>query len=509
MDKNKQTEKCDTRKTSKESPRDVRKPRGKKTYSDKRRDKEKEVVSETSNNDYQWYSVNDAIGSAVGNIPYNVFAGQKIDLIVKEGVTDKSDMTVPGVLSIDYFTAPGISKNGTSAVNISAKALYSYVRHQNSGHSNYEASDLMLYILAMDEIYTQFYEARRILNLAMTYDYVNRNVPDLILKALGTNPDSIRANIAQFRGRLNLIAAKISSLAVPNAFHLFKRHALIARTILMDSSSIRGQFYVWKTTGYRVFDPTATTGGQLVYTEHTANRTYEDIINELETMLSAVLGNEDMNIMSGDILKAYGRENLIIVSNIDENETANFIFDENMLAQVENSHAEPIDVNQRATWNITQDNNEVIFNPKIAASAGFTQRKFFNSHKDQPDWKDALEWSRGMCVEGSCGTEFLTGYTMTTYRYTDDSNKAVVASYPFSSYFVYVDDNSYSSLTDIAKFDWHPMWYTFSKDGTKFYGVIGDLKKFTVLDVDTISKLNDSAVMGEFNALLLSKGTTY
>lgn len=64
--------------------------------------------------------------------------------------------------------------------------------------------------------------------------------------------------------------------------------------------------------------------------------TINDYFQLLDDMLSVLLSDEDINIMSGDIIKAYG-DNLYKLPFIEENEVQDVIHDENLLLQFSNS----------------------------------------------------------------------------------------------------------------------------------------------------------------------------
>lgn len=459
-------------------------------------------------NDPAWYYLTELSGKAVGSIPFNVFAGQRLDLGLASGITDNSTQTIPGVLVLNYITAAGKSSSGASALNIMAKALYTYVRHQNSGHSNYESSDLAIYILAMDAVYSKYFELKRIYETAMTYDFANRNIPDLLLRAMGANADNIRANLAQFRYGLNILAAKISSLAVPSFFHLFKRHAIIASAILMDSDSMRGQFYIWRQHYMRKYVPTSENGGSLQIVQTAGSYNYDELLEQLEELIDPIISDEDMNIMSGDILKAYGKENCYILPEVDEAATANFIYDENLLAQVENACCEDPDLTSGTGingMNITQEDNILKCNP-IFRNSNILHKRIFNSHKDDPDWKDTLEWTRGMTMNGYFGSEIITYFDLYTRTY-DNQGNSNISRYYFSTMLAPADVQSMKALVLLAAFDWHPIFYICSKDAnnviTSYDGFYGDIKKFTVLSDSEVERLHDSAVMGELNASLV------
>lgn len=65
-------------------------------------------------------------------------------------------------------------------------------------------------------------------------------------------------------------------------------------------------------------------------------RRLSNYLDAIESMLSVLLANEDINIMSGDIIKAYGSD-LYSIPFIQENEIQEIVHDENLLLQFSNS----------------------------------------------------------------------------------------------------------------------------------------------------------------------------
>lgn len=484
----------------------------------------------TMRNDPSWYAISDNIGKAVGSIPFNRFSGMKEDLFadatIPSNITfaDASGKSTPGVMAVHWIATCGSSTSAVSAVNTAARALYTYVRHQNSGHANYESADLMLYVLAMDQVYTMYCELVRMYKTASTYYMTNRSVPDLLLHAMRVDPVSLRQNLAQFRYGINLTCAKISAMCVPKKFDFFKKHALMASAVLADSSSVRGQFSVPVLAGYYTFESTTTGGGSLKYNLIPESDDWNGKLKALNDAIDVIMSDEDMNIMSGDILKAFGRENLYTLAEVDENATLDFVFDENLLAQIENS----VSFRLQTKPNITQAGNVITFDPQLWAPTTEvvvdvfgTGLKYFNSHKDDPDWKDTLEWTRlsnslnyyDDTYHINCGTELMAGYTVSYYDYSD--NPAGVAT-SFPPVYTYtrrsttnVADDNYLLFHMWSHFDWAPMLYILAgkvasgKGDLHFTGVIGDLKVYTLVDNDTYTRLNECAVMAELTGGLL------
>ena len=110
-------------------------------------------------NDVSWYSKNPALLESVGKLSFGNPLGATFNLSNDQLTVDLADdeARVPGIAVINTVPGPGEGHDFTSAANIAARNIYSFVRHANSGHSNYDSVDLMLYLLAMDEAYMHYY----------------------------------------------------------------------------------------------------------------------------------------------------------------------------------------------------------------------------------------------------------------------------------------------------------------------------------------------------------------
>ena len=485
-----------------------------------------EGIRETSQNDPMWYAPSEEIGKAMASIPFNRFPGMPVDLVGGDAVyRDLSGKSIPGTLALDYSISVGSNLTATSAINIAARQLYTFVRHANSGHSNYESSDLIMFLLAMDEVYTAWLEAKRIYEVAGSFSYSNRNIPDTILYALRANGNDIRKNYASFRGRLNLLAKQISSMAVPNIYTAMARHAVLASLVLTDSTDKKSQFYVATRAYGHKFDATASTGGKLTAYSIKHNRTADEIVAEIQEMLDKILPDEDMNIISGDILKAFGTDNLYVLREIPEEAACTPVFDEGILMQFKNALT-----CQAGTVNldIEQKNNLVTSNVyKVTASSIAGQLaagpKIFVAKGENADWKEVLESTRFMTgtVRDSnevdmylqaFGTEMCLRFRISYMDYSSVAprvNEFMFRSYE-GDYFISGDEGQgeltyQEHVAQYSKFKYAPIVYLYSYSNeapnaviNDFKGFLGEIDNFTVIDGPTRAKLHDVAVMGEF-----------
>lgn len=321
--------------------------------------KSKEVVKDNapitkseSFNDPAWYGMDTALLRDSASVPFVYPMGAP----VTTGIEIKPKMTIPGICAMELCPTTGFSTDPNSPINIAANTLYTYVRHANSGSRNYDSPNLMMYILAAADVYSYINYLQRVYGVAMLYNQMNRYIPDALFSAMHIDGKSIRDNLANFRYGINLLINKASSLAVPSDIPLFRRKAFIYSNIYKEGMSIKDQLYLFVPTGfYQYSDPGRLMLRPLVpgeiYVDTSAGATtsryitgdhidmnYQDLLNCGNDLIGTLLGSEDMGVMNGDILKAYGTNGILKLQEVPENYTISFAFDIAVLEQMKNAY---------------------------------------------------------------------------------------------------------------------------------------------------------------------------
>lgn len=161
-----------------------------------------------------------------------------------------NNYSIPGVCALVVRPTIGITKDWVDPINVASRRLYSFVRHANSGHSNYDAPDLMMYIIAMANLHGLIRWAQRVYGTCMTYAYRNRYFPRALVEAQGIDFDDFMEHIADYRARLNILTAKIASLAVPADLGYYKRLAFMFSGYYFDENTPKAQTYMYVPDGY-------------------------------------------------------------------------------------------------------------------------------------------------------------------------------------------------------------------------------------------------------------------
>lgn len=439
-------------------------------------------------NDPNWYVVSPDLTKQLGSIPFNVYNGTKYEVTrnnaklgIMQNKPHNNGIAVPGVAVMKYLPMLNTARK-SNAVEIAARAVYQYVRHANSGAKNYQSSDIMMYIMAMDSVYLAIHQIRRVLKLMNTYRLKNRYTPRALLRAMGLNPTELK-NFALYVGRFNLLIKRTNSFAIPKEFNLFMRRAAMGSVVFTDEEHEATQLFVPFADKVYVYVSSLTEGGGLKAVDYLRSTISSDnkqipngwqpnsskdstraltswsidkAMDNIESMLNRIAFDDDMNTISGDILKAYG-ENLFSLPALTWEEEQEFTYDPDFLKQFETSWGLDIqsaylsdsdevlefDVPQEETSNsaqwIIQSGNIFInrcklMTPKLfiatatkqqyssrVASAGAYTTVVFNSvmvtTDQEPTPEKVVEWTRLVCYANTdgyieSGTELVLGWVV-------------------------------------------------------------------------------------------------
>lgn len=296
-------------------------------------------------NDPGWYA--DSVDLRAAYFSYPFAAPLGINFQSGNATMDRS--SVPGVMAYYFVPTIGRTTSADAAVNVAAQRLYSYVRYANSGHANYDPTDLMIYVLAMDslEMYAEY--LKRIYGLLTKYSRTNWYAPDALLKANWVNPVDLQKHIPDLFGYIRLFIAKTSAFAVPANVSLNKRHAWMCRHMWVDNpDSSKAQTYMYVPSAFYRFTLDSTGAGMLTadswiqpqsYTGAvpvSSLATFDQLVSFGNSLLSSVVAQEDFGIMSGDIMKAFPNDYRVI-EDITQDWQVPFEYSAEVLSQIENA----------------------------------------------------------------------------------------------------------------------------------------------------------------------------
>lgn len=293
----------------------------------------------STRNDPQWHTLTSQILKDVASLPFSQMTGLPYNTVTVDGSQDV--YRTPGICVLNWSPSFGISTDAQSPINVASRAIYSFVRHMNSGAKNYNSPDLMIYLAALAGPANVIAAAKRAYGLAMYFSPYNRYLGKALVESLGFKYDDIIGNPARFRTVINLAVNKLNVLACPKGMTYFDRQKWLNDYVWMDRPSTRAQFFVYRMvhTYKYVAMQGDKTYGRLEYiplTETGSLLSIDDIDTILKSQLDTLLSDEDIGIMSGDILKAYGPSGLRYETELSEVYRTEPMFNDAVLEGIHN-----------------------------------------------------------------------------------------------------------------------------------------------------------------------------
>lgn len=500
-------------------------------------------------NDVSWYAKNEALLRDSASFAYGIPLGTAINSVPQANFSQFGGTTIsatglakviPGVCAVHFVPTIGMSDDTYSAANLAARNIYSFVRHANSGSANYDSPDLMMYLLATDSCFSFYAMMVRAYGLMRTYSATNRYLPKVLVESMRLNYNDLMTKLAEFRYFINQYAVKLGSLCVPGDMSYIERHIWMNSYVYTDSASWKAQNYLYVQDAFYTFVEQTEGPGYLEYTDWVTNSGSNMGLNEIiafaNALIEPLLASEDIGIMSGDILKAFGRDNLFYVNMIAEDYTVLPAYSAEVLSQIENTIVlgEPSASTTLSTYsrNITQD--------VTGPTAGAIRQHFFwevsattatpgyrsqiaalalprilNMHKDEVSAGDTMVATRMMNIVTQLGysTEPSPGYAVWEVEQCGSEicvsveisyivPGAARGRYNLNTYGIIVPTTQ-ASITQaaLASFDWAPQFAVvyYQSSGSQVQGYTTDFDNYTVLTSNDLTRMHDAALLSEFD----------
>lgn len=509
---------------------------------------EKTSTKVMSANHMEWYNSNPRLVEDSARVNFTRPLGSIINVESSTGSIIFSDALNPGVASFRTMLVPGYSDGPTSAVNIASRDIYSFVRFENSGKTNYDATQLMFYLLAVDQLHAWHEYLKRAYGVLLNYDQRSKYTPRAIIQAMGLDYDNLVANIADFRWLINSTADRASIFHVPDGEHvpMFERHKFMFSGLYYDRDiEHKAQIYMFIPDGYFVWTETKKPF-KLTYTrfanalgQSSSLMTLEDLRTHTNAMLGALVESEDAQIISGDIYKAYGEGNLLTWDQMDETFKLYPTYDIGMLTQIHNMvwiddvpsqyAMNGQDVAEDITIWDDINHNSIIFQPIVhrwQSPASNMRVGLINLPFSYPTSTDVMRATRLMCMYSEIDTSYTqlhkTFNAITTFGtelitrvnvFTLQANDVVRIDQIKQTYDATGStDGTFDDIGKFNQFDWFPLYHvkTRETEDPTTHSVtdyirpyFGERQNWTVIDHNTLNDINHTAIMSEFGIPIL------
>nr|QXV86450.1 capsid protein [Rat picobirnavirus] len=479
-------------------------------------------------NDVRWYANNPELLRSAASLPFSYITGQPLPY--------SNNYAVPGVLALRWD--PAVGSYSSNAVNQAKDAIYSYVVHANSRNQSYDATDLMMVILAGAHFFANLAFGIRAYGVMKMYDQRNKYLPKALIGAMGFDFDDLQMNLAQMWFDVNQLIAMSTQIWIPKNLPFVERWFWMNSNIYMDGDSVKSQYYMMTPAQMYQFSETADTNGTSIqYLNGWAPgtpQTWSQYMTAMNTQISALLNSSDRGLMFGDILKAYGKENIYAINEIDSSYTVVPVYDREVLTQIENSVSW-----NRSLMSITQEVNTNLIRPHYPATAAnvasgnciLPNYQVLNFHQKEiptpeqimvatrlkPSGYQIMRTGAGVITEAQpryMGTETIVNYVMATWNY----GAAEKVNYETFSSIILQNSPDMGQLARWSAFDWSPWLYLYDQNQFPTNGTgtgqdvignnvpitaFGDWDNFTLVSNVELDQMHTTAIYSEFGVPIL------
>lgn len=474
---------------------------------------------DNASNDPNWYMHNPPLVRDTAMIPFSTPVGKSINLTLTADLRHEGGTYVstnmgnaavqPGVVAMTIIPAIGEASLKGSPVNIAAQKIYANIRRNKSGTLPYDASDVMMYILAMDQCYSFHEWMRRIYGYMNTFSNQNMYVPRAFAANDAVDFDDLMSHMTDFRFYINNFALRLSTYLVPQDFDLFKRHAFMYSNIYMDAPVLKAQYFQFTPSVFLKFNETDHDQGtclEMVTINHNTNMSFADIKAMGENLLNAIIYSEDANTMSGDILRGYEASALWKPADTPENYSCVPVYNPEVLGQIHNATIVGDLKYQKPTQGVSsyiyQDIDAGIIKSALWRKAGLAKRGYLDSTNDMVTpaevlvntrLKTMIDLTSSTTIEGKVyykllhGTEVVTQAWITVLNSSGTIGRTVL---PHEGQIIYTTDDTIKNLV------------TWSSRYTKFQNAPIILVNYTTkADASGVTGASDliPAIYGDFN----------
>nr|AVX53455.1 putative capsid [Marmot picobirnavirus] len=506
----------------------------------------------STTNDPKWYGADPSLVRDSASIPFSWAIGTPIDLENPNLVDLPSgqEFTIPGICTLDVIPCVSRSINIASPLNVASMAVYAHVRYANSGSSVYDAPDLMLYLMSMTQIYSYIAFLQRTYGLATLYSQRNRYMPQALLQAEGVDAKDVQQHLADFRYGINVLINKAAALAVPADMSIFQRHAFLFQNVYTEGPSVKDQLYMYNPRGFYLYDFDQDGAGMLKYVNFTKPTPYtvEELLDFGNNMLSRILYSEDLNIMSGDIIKVYGTAGLIKLVPLNTEYPIVPLYDPMVLEQFKNAtvcfNPGGLDVYQDGSkgflvfqpyvsWQMSNDEHPWVDKAALYAMRTLCEKRMLTTQAPEPTPEVVIELTRLMAsghnfrwneqktagfVDIYPGSEIAANCAYYQYQPLPNGQLKLIAHY--SRYADVVREGWKDEVVQyvhtssvMANFKFHPAQHLLvarkgtTEDAVQFAnGYMNfDVDNYAILSHDNILHMHEAALLNELNVPRVAK----
>lgn len=482
----------------------------------------------TAMNDVSWYSKYPELLVAAASVPYPYRPGMKI-VIGKDNVTETIkpiEYEVPGVLSLDWAPSCGWSEDVTSPASIACKELYAKVRKSFSGSLDADPPDFLIYLMALDSIFSYIGALKRVYRVLNAYTPNNYALPVELAAHLGINPSDVaifQSDRMHMYEVINTLIHMSEKFVCPAVMDIFNRHYWMNDNVYCDANSPAAQLYVFNQVYYYCYALQNTpdgvpAGGLEALSVSGVWNSVDAMFDFGKNLIDSLAASDDAYTISGYLMRAFEGEPSFRVSLLEYDERLELSYEPEVLMQIENATAIWEGNSQNLSLNVSQNpkTNSIISRPMVtyASTTAWIVNKatpdtfavLLNVHNDNPTVADTVIASRlktAMVGASSAETfKIVAGTEIVVAIYlTDKLEFDWLRVLPHISY----NEIDMAQVFALEAFDWHPIAWTQYVGGSGDTAHIvrsfcWDIANLTTVTLAQLENINRVCVYSEFNA---------
>lgn len=517
-------------------------PKNKTRDYETKNDVNSKIDKQSGFNDYSWYNKNPILLESAARIPFAVPTGGSVDAgtLYWHGTGSTFTKTsgsikTSGVMTLDFAPAIGNSNSVDSPATIAAREIYAKVRKAYSGTLSVDAPDFMMYLLALDGIYSYIARLKRIYRTINVYSGVNKYTPEVLLglnlgfssstqNGLATALDSLRTNKTKLWGGINTLISNVSKFTCPAVMDIFNRHYWMNDNYFMDRATRKAQIYMFRQSDYWKFSLDSEKRGSVITEEFNFSKApagtdvVDYLLNFGNTLLSALNDDEDAYTINGYLMRAFEGYPSFKIDDLKEDEVAEFVYSPEVLYQIHNAKVVPADYPVVAFATQTGTNSVVLSDPQFqirtdsTAPGAALPNTILDVEMELPDMPTVVIASRLMygsrvtannenyLVHVYCGTEIVNSLSMATmhnngWNVSEYRNNVLASDKLTATDMEKIARWSMFNLAPVITF-----WYVDTATNERTPLVLGDLTNPTTVDNEALIDLNRMCIYSEFNS---------
>lgn len=522
--------------------------------------REERHASGDARNDISWYSKNPNLLVAAASFPYPNRPGMQLNLGTYKNAGFPNAFTatypIPGCMVLNWMPNVGKSNAATDPASVLGKEMYARVRQVYSGSIDADAPDFVMYVLAMDSIFTYIAWLKRVYRVLNAWSPENYFTPDGLLIGMGFTLADIavlRQHKTELWQCINELVLQTHKFTVPGSMDVFNRHYWMSDNVYTDAQSINSQFYMFNLYAvYKFMVDSGTNASALAMTALPVSDPNHATI-EVSTLyqfgldlINALVAWDDAYMINGYLRRAFEGDSMFIVDEIGATDILAPVYEPEVLMQIENSRALPrgdlLTPTTLSGFNVTQDvlTNAVICNPNYSldfpkiideptntfSSGTYAVPPTLSVRSDTPTVADSVVASRLQAavqvsvtgttynIEVDAGSEIPIMWYISIGSDTDES----IHYRPVHQTPNYRFDNAQSAAMLLYAansvlfgyhtnaFDWAPFIFIFtttsggSTNATWGRAISGDVHNITQITPEDLANLHRVCMYSEFNS---------